>query len=481
MVAPPAAATLRTMPRGTASLAALTRRGAGIAPSIARSTPSALPSSSQRSLHSTALRSSDPYPKDPRQRFTPPSPYVPLEARPLNMPFILPDGSPARVVENDSHDILSVYAAIGGGSKDEIIASFERQKGHKARVSLHGVVQDSRAQSEDIWKLRVGPKAGGDEVRAAWIAVYAFWLRRDPYERLPISIVDSPRLRSYMIATGLGFQPPDSSTEGHLLLDRSAFYQGAGAPLDLSFLRTPEPQGHQDFGVPLASPSFPSILSFTSSQSPAYCTTHPLRPPKPPVGSLLYARYQPSVSSLFQLYHLNAEDPAHFEAYARWQNSDRVNVGWKERGSDEHHLKTLKGVEEDPHKMSFMFAWDGKVAGYAEASWNMEDPMAPFVRSGGGNYIGPWDQGVHMLTGEEWARGRHRFVATTVNLRHFCFLREPRTDVVVSEPRYDLGIVSLHRAYSPVENMGEAELPHKRTNWLRQHKERFYKEAGFWC
>lgn len=154
-----------------------------------------------------------------------------------------------------------------------------------------------------------------------------------------------------------------------------------------------------------------------------------------------------------------------------------MNVGWKERGPDEHHKRTLEGVLEDKHKMSFIYSWDGQPAGYAEASWNAEDAMAPFA---GPAQIGPYDQGVHLLVGEEKFRGKHRFAATSINLRHYCFLREPRTEVVVGEPRYDLGIISLHKAYLPQEIVKEVELPHKRAVFFKQHRERFFLEAGFW-
>lgn len=64
---------------------------------------------------------------------------------------------------------------LQSSSKEEI-AKWTRTEGEQARVSLHGVVQDQRAQSEDVWKLAlVGSEAivGEETVEKVWIAVYA--------------------------------------------------------------------------------------------------------------------------------------------------------------------------------------------------------------------------------------------------------------------------------------------------------------------
>ena len=71
-------------------------------------------------------------------------------------------------------------------------------------------------------------------------------------------------------------------------------------------------------------------------------------------------------------------------------------------------------------------------------------------------------QGTHLLIGEEKYRGKHRFTACMVSLKHACFLRDPRTEVVVGEPRYDLDIIPLLATFLPQEVRKEVELPHKR-------------------
>lgn len=248
---------------------------------------------------------------------------------------------------------------------------------------------------------------------------------------------------------------------------------GAGAPLSLSWLRAPEP--HPTSFGPLASAAFPSVLSFTSKTSPPVLTTHPLRPPKPAPGTVVYSRFIPSVGEFLELTHIDAENPVHFEAYSRWQNSDRVNVGWREKGNEEHHRIYIRESLADPHKMGYVVSWNGQLAGYGEANYNKEDGMAAFV---GG--CEDYDQGTHLLIGEEKFRGRHRFASIMVSMKHMCFLREPRTNTVIGEPRYDLPIIPLLKAYLPQDVVKEVELPHKRAVYFVLKRERFFLEGQFY-
>jgi hypothetical protein len=39
--------------------------------------------------------------------------------------------------------------------------------------------------------------------------------------------------------------------------------------------------------------------------------------------------------------HIDASNPRHFEAYQRWQDSERVNVGWRKKGPEEEHRAYL--------------------------------------------------------------------------------------------------------------------------------------------
>lgn len=213
-------------------------------------------------------------------------------------------------------------------------------------------------------------------------------------------------------------------------------------------------------------------MAFTRKENPPVLTVHPLRPPKPAPGTIVYSRYIHSVGSHLKLTHIDHHNAEHFSKYCAWQNSDRVNVGWRERGPEEHHRKYLEKCLADPHSISYILSWDGEYAGYGEASWTKEDGAAAFIgASGGHSIIDDWTQGTHLLIGEEKFRGRHRFAQAMISMKHFCFLREPRTNTVIGEPRYDLNIISLLAAYLPQDYRKEVELPHKRSVLVRMNFE----------
>ncbi|KAJ9480425.1 Aerobactin siderophore biosynthesis protein, partial [Pseudozyma hubeiensis] len=330
-----------------------------------------------------------------------------------------------------------------------------------AKTSLHGVVNEDRATYQHAWSFEL-LDGGVEPQRALWAAVYSFWIRHKRSDRLAVFLQGARAVeqRSHMIQVGLGFASP---TETDLiLLDRNAFWQAAGAPCDLHWLQSPIPSS----GV------FPHVLAFTQSTSPPVLATHPLRPPKPARGSVVYSRYVFSCSQHLELVHIDASNPQHFEAYCRWQNSDRVNHGWREKGPQDKHLKYIQDKNADPHAMGVLVMWDGVPAGYGEMVWSKEDGMAAFV---GG--LGDYDQGTHLLIGEEQFRGKHRFTACMVSLKHACFLRDPRTDVVVGEPRYDLDIIPLLATFLPQEFRKEVELPHKRAVFFVLRRDRFLEEG----
>ncbi|KAN0063623.1 Acyltransferase fer5 [Thecaphora frezii] len=328
-------------------------------------------------------------------------------------------------------------------------------------TSLHGLVDEQRVARQLAWQLLLYDALNHE--RATWAALYCFWIRHKRFDRLPILCdgqSSDARVRDYLLQSGLGLTSPTESDV--VLLDRNAFWQGAGAPNELHWLRSPVPVR----GV------FPHTLSFTRTASPPVVTTHPLRPPKPEPGTVVYSRYIFSCHQHLELVHIDPASPAHFEAYCRWQNSDRVHHGWRERGPAQKHREYLEAKAADPHGMGVLVTWDGVPAGYGEMVWSKEDPMAPYV---GG--LGDYDQGTHLLIGEEAYRGKHRFTACMVSLKHACFLRDPRTEIVVGEPRYDLHIVPLLATFLPQEIRREVELPHKRAVFFVLRRDRFFDEA----
>ncbi|KAK0476425.1 acyl-CoA N-acyltransferase [Armillaria novae-zelandiae] len=318
---------------------------------------------------------------------------------PVEQTFKLPNGSSVNSV--DTEGVITV-------TNDNSVIAFTPQD-RVVRVSPYGIVNDDRAVSEAVLLISSTTSV---TTRDLWVSVYVLWLRRNEEDVVPAN---------YLTHTGLGYVP-DTSNPTTLILSCPAFWQSAGAPHGLSWLRDPVPSPTL---APLPS-LFPYVQSFT--RGPHVLTTHPLRPPKPAPGAVIYSRYINCLGELLTFTHIDASNPAHFEAYTRRQNSDRVNVGWREKGDDEHHRAYLKDRLADPHIMGFIVSWNGEAAGYGEMSWVKEDPMGAYV-------------GTHLLV----------VTAIMTSMKHMCFLREPRTEVVVGEPRADLPTILRLIAYLPQE------------------------------
>lgn len=392
---------------------------------------------------------------------------IPQSKRPFNETFTLPDLTPINVNETKGQKIL---VSIGQTPKDyRIPAPKEEQEKNlkpivefvplqrKARVSLYGVVDDSRAEEQEVWELKtLDEKLSFEDI---WCALYCFWIRRDGFDRYPIQVgsdfKNEEKVFKYLVFSGLGFQAPDAKHEYEVLLDRSTFWQGAGAPLDRSWLRSPQP--HPSVVGDLLSTSFPFMLSFTRNQN--VLTTHPVRPPKPPPGAIIYSRYIHSVGSHLQLFHIDPDNKEHSEKLSLWINDNRLSDdGWKREKGD------LQSRMDDPHTISYISTWDGVYTGFGEINWSKEDAISAFV---GG--LNDYDQSSTTLIGDENFNGKLEFVHMSLSTKHFCFLRESRTKVVIGVPtQADPDIVGLLKTNLPQDLRRQVELPSKRAAFVSE-------------
>ncbi|KAF4463476.1 lysine N-acyltransferase [Fusarium albosuccineum] len=401
----------------------------------------------------------------------------------------------------DAETDVWIYTTGNGSGTDYFIGSGDRTlarwktDGTKARVSP-AMVNDDRAQHEQVLRLELlsldktntrspfGSDTQNSELTLAWAAVYALWLHPDHRDDDLIAIsVNSERLDEYIRCTGLGVVSPFSpaartptttNKDTVYWLTREAFWQGAGAPDSQHWLRSrPEVTSFPGFNGSLG--VFASQIGFTRKGN--VCTVHPVRPPKPKPGAVVYSRYIIELGQHLQIRHIDAENPVHFETYKRWQNSDRVNASWQERGPDEHHRAYLAAQLADPHTMSCLFEWDGELAGYTELGWMMEDNAACFIGSNCNIVVGEHDQNSHILVGEEHFRGGKRYEAVATSIKHCCFLRDPRTKQVIAEPRFDLSHVAIQSKYLPQEKKKRFHLPHKTAMLFALQRDRFFQEA----
>ncbi|PHH77500.1 hypothetical protein CDD82_3481 [Ophiocordyceps australis] len=354
------------------------------------------------------------------------------------------------------------------------------------------MVNEDRAEFGPVLELRIlgladmDPRsalaAGGNDghLVVAWASVYALWLHPHLRDQDVIAIsVDNQRVSEYMRCTGLAVASPFSPLTGPdaiCWLQREAFWQGAGAPDSQHWLQSrPEvtsfPGFNQTLGV------FPSQLGFTHKGN--VCTVHPVRPCKPKPGSVIYSRFIVDVGQQLTIMHIDASNALHFDAYRRWQNSERVNASWQERGSDEHHRQYLAAQLADAHTMACLFAWDGELAGYTELGWVKEDEAACFFSSNCNVVVGEHDQNSHLLVGEEHLRGGARYQAVATSIKHCCFLRDPRTRQILAEPRFDLAHVQIQNRFLPQEKKRRVHLPHKTAILFALQRDRFFQEAHF--
>lgn len=415
----------------------------------------------------------------------------PKEQQQEKVAFRLPDGKTELHIETTVTGPSVAYEVHHAGN----IMSRWVTDGTTARVSPAMVNEDVAAYDNllrfetantNASSIAFGDAANENELTLLWTSVYALWLHPQWREKDQLAIVvNNKRLASYLRCTGLGmispFSPEKSTTtevpsNAILWIPRESFWQAAGAPESQSWLRS-RPEISEFPGFNGTNGTFPSQLGFTRQGN--VCSVHPVRPPKPAPGTLLYSRYIVELGEQLRIYHIDASNPVHFRSYANWQNSDRVNTGWNERGPDEHHRNYLESQLADPHTMSCVFEWDGELAGYTEIGFAMEDNASCFIGSNCNITVGEHDQNTHFLVGEEKFRGGKRYQAAYGSIKHLAFLRDPRTKQIIGEPRYDQANIHIQSRFIPLEKKKRFHLPHKTSMLISLQRDRFFQEGHF--
>ncbi|KAI1324098.1 acyl-CoA N-acyltransferase [Xylariaceae sp. FL0255] len=210
-------------------------------------------------------------------------------------------------------------------------------------------------------------------------------------------------------------------------------------------------------------PSFPVGPYYSSSHLPTfypppplqYAMTknirHPRRQKPPRMGETFYARFIPSVGKYlsFRVASLSPDPVPHLGPVSKlettgedhhahlcsmsddsllreWLSKSRVSAFW-----GTHHPGFLPTAMNSQHSFPAIGLWDGVPFGYFEIYWVKEDLLGQTM----GNDAQDFDRGMHVLVGEEWARGR---VATWLSsLVHYCLQADNRTMNVYLEPRVD--------------------------------------------
>ncbi|KAG5642607.1 hypothetical protein DXG03_002505 [Asterophora parasitica] len=236
-------------------------------------------------------------------------------------------------------------------------------------------------------------------VADVWVTIYTLFTLYRTKEHIPIRfsfVSNSEELSKYLVLTGLGrlYQGSQKNAElakSVIFLSRAAFWQGAGTT------------GYHDRGWLLApAPVFPHVPSFTRSDM--VIASHPLRPPKPRSGEVVYRRYCAAVGQTleFVAFDIHGRDgglSAHMAAFHKWHNDERINSGWGERGSLETHMEYVEGLLADPGVVPLMMSWDGELMGYLEIVWVKENHSSQYYPNDA--VVGEWERGIHVLVGED--------------------------------------------------------------------------------
>ncbi|OTA76915.1 hypothetical protein M434DRAFT_87850 [Hypoxylon sp. CO27-5] len=234
-------------------------------------------------------------------------------------------------------------------------------------------------------------------------------------------------------------------------------------------------------------PSSPIGPYYSSSHLPTYYPPaplqyiltngirHPLRQKPPHMGEVFYTRFIPSVGKYlsFRVASLSPKpipclgpvgpserENSHLNTLSDtsllqiWLSNPRVSAFW-----GEYNPQFLSNALQSRHSFPAIGMWDGVPFGYFEIYWVKEDNLGRYM----GNDAQDFDRGIHVLVGEEWARGKvQQWLSSIV---HWCFQADYRTMSICLEPRVDNTRFIQHLQDGGFSKEMEVSFPHKRA-WL---------------
>lgn len=199
--------------------------------------------------------------------------------------------------------------------------------------------------------------------------------------------------------------------------------------------------------------------------------SHPLRAKLTP-GTILYERHVHSLDTTFSLRVLDKSSRRDIEAFHNWHNSERVNAFWGNKGTVDDHIQYLTDLENDNHIMPVIGSFDGEPFAYFELYWAKEDVIGSHANAT------DWDAGWHALVGNEAHRGPHKVKTWISCVTHYLFLRDPRTQRVMLEPRVDNKVFLSYLTKHGYSIEKEFNFPHKRAALVTISREKFFEVQG---
>ncbi|RDA90613.1 hypothetical protein CP533_2791 [Ophiocordyceps camponoti-saundersi (nom. inval.)] len=262
------------------------------------------------------------------------------------------------------------------------------------------------------------------------------------------------------------------------------------------FLFTPEPILSPSPSSSYSPPPPPPLSPFTStSHLPTYyppaplphiitnSIRHPLRPRPPRMGDVFYSRFIPSVGQYLSFRVASSSplpvpysgpigpgpsppiDPSSPQLsdtflLQAWHAIPRVSEFWGPFQPD-----YLPCLLSDGHSFPAIGLWDGVPFGYFELYWAKEDLLGRHAPDD----VADWDRGIHVMIGEDWARGR--VAAWLTSLVHWCFMADLRTMTVCLEPRVDNDRMLHHLQALGFTKEKIVTLPHKQSWYVTLRRE----------
>ncbi|KAI1084914.1 acyl-CoA N-acyltransferase [Whalleya microplaca] len=266
----------------------------------------------------------------------------------------------------------------------------------------------------------------------------------------------------------------------------------AGHKNALSLSVSPNSYAADVLGSPMptsvsGTPTFPVGPYYSSSHLPTYYPPgplqytmtrnirHPRRQKPPHMGEIFYTRFVPSMGKYlsFRIASLSPKPVPHLgpttsvdtehihltmlsdaSLLQMWLSNPRVTAFW-----GNYHAEFLHNVFQLRHSFPVIGMWDGVPFGYFEIYWVKEDNLGQLM----GNDAQDFDRGLHVLVGEEWARGRVN--SWLSSLIHWCWQADNRTMNIYLEPRVDNERFLGHLQNAGFAREKQISFPHKQS-WL---------------
>ncbi|KAI8634407.1 acyl-CoA N-acyltransferase [Xylariaceae sp. FL1651] len=236
-------------------------------------------------------------------------------------------------------------------------------------------------------------------------------------------------------------------------------------------------------------PTFPVGPYYSSSHLPTYYPPpplqytitnnirHPRRQKPPRMGEVFYARFIPSMGKYlsFRVASLSPKPVPYVGPVGRgekdkeltylttlsdcsllqtWLSKPRVSAFW-----GGYHANFLSDALISQHSFPAIGLWDGVPFGFFEIYWAKEDSLGQHI----GTDAHDFDRGMHVLVGEEWARGK--VLVWLSSLVHWCWQADNRTMNIYLEPRVDNERFIRHLENAGFAKEREFAFPHKQA-WI---------------